>query len=278
MYSIMAQWCSTFLSRGSSTREQRRVRVACTRAETERRRANRFIASISHDLRQPLTTISLKVNSLLRDIDIDAPKLQAVLGQIKEQTIAIETMVNGSLDLSRLQAGELKVEIREVALPQLVKNIADSMRPEAAANNVSLEADCPPYLVRTDANLLNRILRNLLENAIRYTPAMTKDNRPGKVLLECRPDSDVMRISVVDNGIGIPREKFRKIFEEYVQLSNPERDRRKGLGLGLATVRGSVDLLRKHEPKHDLEYDSEVGQGSRFSVLVPIVASIPPNF
>ena len=249
------------------TTEQRRVRVERTRAEAERRRANRFIAAISHDLRQPLTTISLKVNSLLRDIDIDTPKLQAELRQIKEQTIAIETMVNGSLDLSRLQAGEMKVELRGVPLQQLVENIIDSFRPEAADKNISLEVNCPPYLVHTDANLLNRILRNLIENAIRYTPA-------GKVLLECHPDGDVMRISVVDNGVGIPREKFRKIFEEYVQLSNPERDRRKGLGLGLATVRLSVDLLQKHDPKHSLEYDSEVGQGSRFSVLVPIIAEL----
>jgi signal transduction histidine kinase len=264
------------------TLEQRRVRtkgilleVERTRAEAERRRANTFIAAISHDLRQPLTMISLKLSSLLRQID--TPKIQDELRQIKEQAIAIETMVNGSLHLSKLQAGELKVEIRDIALPQLVEKIAESLRPEADAKNVRLEVNSAPYLVRTDANLLNRILRNLLENAIRYTPALTKENRPGKVLLECRPVGDVMRISIIDNGIGIPREKFPEIFEEYVQLSNPERDRSKGIGIGLSTVRSSVELLRKHERKHDLEYDSEEGQGSRFSVLVPIIASIPPE-
>jgi signal transduction histidine kinase len=253
------------------THEQKRVQVESARAESERRRANRFIAAISHDLRQPLTSISLRVNSLLRNIDTGTKNLQANLTAIKEQTIAIETMVNGSLDMSRLEAGEMKVEVRGVQLSQLVEDIVASFRSEAADKSISLEVSCSPYLVRTDANLLHRILRNLIENAIRYTPTA------GKVLLECRPDGDVMRISVVDNGVGIPREKFREIFEEYVQLSNPERDRRKGLGLGLAIVRLSVELLQKHEPKHNLEYDSEVGRGSRFSVLVPIIAELLPE-
>ena len=243
------------------THEQERVQVERARAELERRRANRFIAAISHDLRQPITSISLRVNSLLRNFDTGTGNLQANLMAIKEQTLAIETMVNGSLDLSRLEAGEMKVELRGVPLSQLVEDIVASFRSEAADKSISLEVNYSPYLVRTDANLLNRILRNLIENAIRYTPA------GGKVLLECRPDGDVMRISVVDNGVGIPREKFRKIFEEYVQLSNPERDRRKGLGLGLAIVRLSVELLKKHEQKHNLEYDFR--SGTRITVFGP---------
>jgi len=115
-----------------------------------------------------------------------------------------------------------------------------------------------------------RIIRNLVGNALRYTPGTS--DRPGHVQLRCDVQGDRVRISVIDDGIGIPATRIDDIFKEYVQLANPERDQRKGLGLGLSIVKGLANLLG-----HELDLESTEGVGSRFSVYVPISAEIPPE-
>ena len=183
------------------------------RAEAERARANHFVAAISHDLRQPLTTVKLKLASLRSqglsstiDSDIDV---------VQQQVIAMETMINGSLDLSRLEAGTWSIEVREVALPLLVEKVVADLKAEIDAKraNVKLEAQSLPYLIKTDPVALDRILRNLLGNALRYTPEKV-GGWPGKIGVECNVDGNHIRISVVDNGIGIPQERLLDIFKE----------------------------------------------------------------
>lgn len=159
-----------------------------------------------------------------------------------------------------------------MALQHLTQKVVDDLQPGVTAAGLQLEHASLPYLIRTDPLALERILRNLLGNAIRYTPSRTTDGQPGKILLVCKVRDGLICISVVDNGIGIPKSRLADVFAEYVQLANPERDRNKGLGLGLSIVRGLSALLG-----HALELDSTEGQGSRFSILVPIAARIPPE-
>ena len=241
-----------------------------SRAEAERSRANHFIAAISHDLRQPLTTLALKLKSL--KAKTASPEADRDIQQLlRQQTIAMQTMVDGTLDLSRLKLGAWKVDVREVSLPHLIERVASDLQVEASEKNINIKTASVPYVVRTDPLALERIIRNLLGNAIRYTPENSIAGG-GQILLECQLRGDFVRISVVDNGIGIPEDRLDDIFKEYVQLANPERDRTKGLGLGLSIVKGLAKLLN-----HGLEVESTAGEGARFSVLVPVIGKIPPE-
>jgi two-component sensor histidine kinase len=179
-------------------------------------------------------------------------------------------MVNGTLDLSRLESGTWAVSKRDVSLPTMLDSIASDLQPEALLRNVEFTVHSEPYLIRTDPVAFERIVRNLVGNALRYAPGTS--DRPGHVQLRCDVQGDRIRVSVIDDGIGIPASKIEDIFKEYVQLANPERDQRKGLGLGLSIVRGLASLLG-----HELDLESTEGVGSRFSVFVPISARIPPE-
>jgi two-component system, sensor histidine kinase len=237
------------------------------RADNERTRANHFIATVSHDLRQPLAALALTLDSL--QARAATPDLIADVRSLRQQVNSIEDMVNGSLDLSRLEAGTWRVVIRDVSLQHLIERVISDVRAEALRKGLELEAKTLPYIIRTDPQAFERIIRNLLGNAIRYTPAQSPRG-PGRVLLECEEEGGTVRISVADNGIGIPKEKTEKIFEEYVQLGNPERNRNKGLGLGLSIVRGLAQLLSIR-----LQVESQEGVGSRFSLVLPYVARLP---
>jgi len=236
------------------------------RAEAERSRANNFVAAISHDLRQPLTTIALKLVSLKSKVPL--PEVLNYVHDLQQQTIALQSMIEGTLDLSSLEAGTWRVSVREVAIPNLLGKIVNDVRTYIEADGINLEIELYslPYVVKTDPKALERILRNLLSNAIRYTPS----NNKGKIILKCEVIDTFIEISVIDNGIGIPSNKLDDIFNEYIQLDNPERDRNKGLGLGLSIVKGLASLL-----SHQLKVESKEGKGSKFSVLVPIVGRIP---
>jgi CheY-like chemotaxis protein/anti-sigma regulatory factor (Ser/Thr protein kinase) len=162
------------------------------------------------------------------------------------------------------------VNKRDVSLPTIFDSIASDLSSEALLRDVEFTVESEPYLVRTDPVAFERIVRNLVGNALRYTPG-TRD-RPGHVQLRCDTQGDRVRISVIDDGIGIPAKRIDDIFKEYVQLANPERDQKKGLGLGLSIVRGLANILG-----HELDLESTEGVGSRFSVYVPISARIPPE-
>jgi signal transduction histidine kinase len=248
--------------------EYKRSRIRELLLEAERARANHFVAAISHDLRQPLTAIMFRLKGL--ETKIDSPEVLGDLRTISQQTISIENMVNGTLDLSRLESGTWSVSKRDVSLPTLLDSIVSDLEPEALLRNVELTMHSEPYLVRTDPVAFERIIRNLVGNALRYAPGTA--DRQGHVQLRCDVQGSQVRVSVIDDGIGIPASKIDDIFKEYVQLANPERDQRKGLGLGLSIVKGLANLLG-----HELALESTEGVGSRFSVYVPISAEIPPE-
>ena len=253
-----------------STAEWRRAEWERERAEAERERANSFIMTVGHDLKQPLQAAALRLASLKRKIRF-APDLLDLVEEVQRQNMALEEMVHASFDLSRLEAGTWEVDIREVVLMHLIRQVTDELRKETEKRCLMLEIkEIPPYLVRTDPNAMRRILRNLVGNAVKYTPAISKEE-PGCIVIDCHPQNELMCVSVSDNGIGIPQNRIKDIVKPYVQLNNPGRERTKGFGLGLSIVDRLIKLL----DGHSLDVRSTEGHGSCFSVKMPIAARIP---
>ncbi|MGF6759544.1 ATP-binding response regulator [Paraburkholderia sp. GAS42] len=243
---------------------------ARSRAEAARAEKNQLIAAISHDLRQPLTTLGLKLNYIERTIE--STRLAEDVSIAKRQVDAMEGMINGTLDICRLESGTWSVEIQEVMLPSLLQGIVVDMQPLARAKGLKLRLHSRPYLTHTDRHALDRIVRNMVTNAVRYTPS-EQGGKKGHILVSCQRRGNLVKISVWDNGIGIPEDRQADIFKSYVQVDNPERDREKGFGLGLSIVQGLANLLG-----HQLEVHSTPGRGSRFSVTVPFAGRIAPEF
>jgi CheY-like chemotaxis protein len=169
----------------------------------------------------------------------------------------MEDLFNSLLDVSRLDAGIVRPRIATIALAPLMERVRLEYDPVARQKNLSLSVAHNSLFVRSDPVLLERIMRNLVANAVRYTDR-------GRIILGARRNAHSVRIEVWDSGRGIPKDKHREIFQEFRQLDNPQRDRRKGLGLGLAIIERLVKLL-----EHPLELRSQLGKGSVFVVTVP---------
>ena len=229
-------------------------------AKSEAERANvgksRFLAAASHDLRQPLQTISLLQGMLEKRVR-DEPTLKLVR-RLDETVRTMSSMLDKLLDINQLEAGIVRPAV--VDFP--IKRLLDEMRTEFTylTGSEGLEWRVAPssLIVRSDPRLLEQIIRNLLSNAVKYT---TK----GKLLLGCRRRGDNLRIEVWDTGHGIPALELQAIFEEFHQLDNPARERSKGLGLGLAIVQRLADLLG-----HKIDVRSRLGTGSVFTIEVPL--------
>ena len=243
-----------------------RLREALDRAELANQAKTRFLASASHDLRQPIHALSLFSGSLLlRPMD---ERTGAIARQIDQAVQSLASQLDALLDISRLDAGVIESAISTVDLHLLLTQLTEEFRPQAEDKKLRLDLRCERGLmVRTDPMLLQRILRNLLSNAIKYTDR-------GSVELVGARDGRRCGISVRDTGRGIPDAEHARIFEEFYQLQNPERDRSKGLGLGLAIVRRLTDLLGV-----ELRLESAPGAGSCFRIELPLAraedASVP---
>ncbi len=215
---------------------------------------SKFLAAASHDLRQPLHALSLFTSVL--DESIQYPKVRKVVEQINASVDALQSLFNGLLDISRLEAGVMAVEKTDFSLNILFEKLANDFNPQAEEKGLLLVWPHQPFIVYSDPVLLEQILRNYISNAIRYT-------RKGKINIICQLQNEQINIQVKDTGIGIPTEDHQAIFTEFHQLENPERDRSKGLGLGLAIVERIAGLL-----KHPIDVESIPGQGSIFSIVI----------
>lgn len=214
-----------------------------------------FLAAASHDLRQPMHALGMFVAALGRGrLDTDERRL---VGQIEETVEAMDGLFESLLDVSQLDAGMTQPAPRAFPIQPLLARICREQGPEMRDRPIRLRAVACGATVDTDPVLLERMLRNLVSNAVRYT-------RAGRVLVGCRRRGDRLSIEVWDTGPGIAPEQQARVFEEFVQLGNPERDRTKGLGLGLAITRRLADLL-----DCPVTVRSRPGQGSMFSVAVP---------
>jgi signal transduction histidine kinase/CheY-like chemotaxis protein len=223
-----------------------------------------FLAAASHDLRQPVHALGLFIGALRR---VAMPlEGQRLVEHIEESAVAMDGLFSALLDISQLDAGTVEVHRQVFSMRTLLERICRDHEAEAAGKGISLVWAPCTAVVDCDPVLLERILRNLVANAVRYTDH-------GRVLVGCRRRSATISVQVLDTGPGIPLHQRDQVFQEYYQLGNPERDRTKGLGLGLAIVRRLVDLL---ECKMTLR--SRVGHGSCFEVSVPIaVSGIPAS-
>ena len=216
---------------------------------------SRFLAAASHDLRQPLHALNLFLDQRRSETDqVERSRLDA---QIDAAVAAMNELFNSLLDISKLDAGVLAPSISEFPVDHLLKRIETTFGATAREKGLRLRVVSSRAWVRSDFILLERILLNLVSNAVRYTER-------GGVVIGCRHRNGRLRIDVCDSGIGIPEDQRRNIFGEFYQLGGGERDRRGGLGLGLAIVDRLCGLL-----DHPIELTSSVGRGSRFSVLVP---------
>ena len=215
----------------------------------------RFLAAASHDLRQPLHAMGLFLD-ILHDQSRGMPQME-IIEKIKKSGAAMENLLISLLDISKLDAGIINVDIKPFKVQQLFDLLADEFESIAREKQLELRfVPCSLHL-NSDRQLVERILRNLISNAIRYT-------EHGKILVGCRRRTESAVISVCDTGIGIDPDKKETVFEEFQQLNNDSRDRSKGLGLGLAIVQRLAALLESK-----LSLQTIRGKGSVFSIELP---------
>ena len=226
-------------------------------AESASLAKSQFLAAASHDLRQPLHAMGLFAAAL--SAKVRDPEVRPLVASIRASVEALEDLFGQLLDLSRLEAGALRPARAAVSLGPLLARLADDFAPQANAAGLSLRIVPTRIVVDSDPVLLERILRNLLANAVRYTPA-------GGVVVGARRRAGAVRIDVIDSGIGIAERDCARIFDEFVQLSAAHRPHAggRGMGLGLAIVRRLATLCG-----HRVELASTPGRGSRFSITLP---------
>ncbi len=242
----------------AATRELRMKRDDAVNASYDK---TRFLATASHDLRQPMHALGLFVGELQSKLTTN--EQHKVVGKIEESVEALSNLLDALFDISKLDAGVVVVKIKTFSIEELLTRLTAEYTPLAQSKGINFRLVPCSANVSSDPILLERILINLISNAIRYTPV------GGRVLVGCRIRGDRLRIEVRDNGIGIQFKDQSKIFREFIQLANPERDRGKGLGLGLAIVDRTAKLL-----KHHISLRSEPNKGSTFAVYVPRITDV----
>ncbi len=246
--------------RQQQVRSNQQLRLALQSAETAIRAKTRFFASASHDLRQPMHTLSLFGAALsLRNLDASSSEI------VRQMNVALRSLasqMDALLDISKLDAQVVEVRPEVFSLGAWLGRLHQEFLPAAQRKHLSLSLICPEHaFVETDPGLLERVVRNLIDNAIKYTPS-------GGVSILAERLDEVWRIQVQDSGVGIAPDEQARVFEEFYQVGNPERDRAKGLGLGLSIVSRLVDLLDLH-----LDVDSRPGVGSCFSLSIAAAES-----
>lgn len=230
-------------------------------AEEANQSKSRFLAAASHDLRQPVHSLSLFAGAL-------AEQPQSVEGQrlvahLQATLDALGSMFNALLNISKLDARTVQPEWAVIDLQRLLQNICDAEEVVARGKGLALRLQASSLWVRTDPGLLDRVVRNLVVNAVRYTDR-------GGVQVTARVRRGLVTVRVADSGRGIPADQVSTVFDEFVQLHNPERDRSQGLGLGLAIVRRLTALLGI-----GVHLRSRVGRGSIFSLALGPADSAP---
>lgn len=244
----------------SDITERRRTAAALDEARRAAERSNRgksrFLAVASHDLRQPLQSLSLIQDMLRRSID-DA-KAQDLIGRFGVLVDAMSGMLNSLLDINQIESGVLEVSTAAFPVADLFERLRAEFQPLAEAQKQTLRVAPSSAILLSDPRLVEVMLRNLLANAIKYTQP------DGRILLGSRGRGDNIRIEVWDTGIGIAADQIRPIFDEFHQVDNPARARERGFGLGLTIVRELGQALGL-----DIAVRSWPEKGSVFTVIVP---------
>jgi PAS domain S-box-containing protein len=243
---------------------EQRVAERTREAEEAQQSRTRFLAAISHDVLQPLNAARLFA-AALRDNE-DAQEQRHLAERVDASLRAAEELLDGLLDVSRLDTGSLKAEISNFDAAELMRELAAQYAPVAAGRNLRLCVHARHCFVRSDRRLLRRVLQNFLANALRYT-------RQGGIVLGMRLHADTVSLQVWDTGPGIPEQHMRQIYDEFQRYQQPFDWGERGMGLGLSICQRISRLL-----EHSLDARSRAGRGSMFSIIVPIApnAAIEP--
>lgn len=239
--------------------ERQRVNHELMQARSEADRANRakdmFLATASHDLRQPLQTLTL-LNRVLEKSVTGSIATAAVANQ-HEALESISELLKALLDIGKLESGALRPDIADCSVQAIFRRMKAAFEVQAESKGLKLQVDECDETAVTDPGLLEQMIQNLVANAIRYTSH-------GTVTLRGVHDTDTIRIEVLDTGIGIPSSQMEAIFEDFYQVQQGHGDKREGLGLGLSIVRRLGQLLG-----HPINVRSDLGRGSCFAITVP---------
>ena len=239
--------------------DRKRVEAALKDARRESEHANlaksRFLATASHDLRQPLQTLGLLNGALRRMIRDDG--CREVLKEQDEAIDAMSRLLNALLDISKLESGAIKLEQTDFDVGPLFESLRRDFAGVAANKGLRLAVDVPRALVHSDSALVGQLLRNLLSNAIKYT-------NQGSVELRCKTHDSRLRLEVRDTGVGIASDQIGLIFDEFYQIGVSPNSSRDGYGLGLSIVQRIVKLLHLH-----IDVNSVPGKGSVFAIELP---------
>jgi signal transduction histidine kinase/ActR/RegA family two-component response regulator len=242
---------------------------AAVRAKTQ------FLAAASHDLRQPVTSLNLVLSAVEQQAaagntaaagdpaqgeGASAAALGSLAARMRPAVNAMGNILDSMLEMSRLEAGLVRITIVPIDLRDLLLSIQIEFTPRAQSRQLQLTTDVAAINIESDRDLLGRIVRNLVDNALKYTPA-------GSVAIGARMDGDSCVITIEDTGIGIAPDNLDRVFDDYYQAGNPNRDRGMGFGLGLSIVKRLVGLLGG-----TIGVTSELGKGSRFELRFPTVA------
>lgn len=238
--------------------ERTRIHGELVAAREEADRANRaksrFLATASHDLRQPLQAVRLLNASLQRMV-----RDSEVVDLLEQQEQAIDSMtrlLNGLLDISRLESGSIELHRVEVHLREVLEELCTAFDPLARAKALRLDFQTLNVVLMTDRVLFGQLIENLVGNAVKYTDS-------GQVAIRCAVDGEGLTIEIEDTGVGIPEDKIERIFDEYYQV-DVHGVRRAGVGLGLAIVREVARLLG-----YSIKVSSRVGVGTRVRISIP---------
>lgn len=225
-------------------------------AEQASKSKSRFLAAASHDLRQPLAALMIFMELLGGERQL-SPQGEDFLEKAEQATASLRSLLDALLDISKLDAQAIKPNLCSIAIQDLFNELEKEFLPLAEQKGIRLSFAACSSAVESDRTLLGQIMRNLISNALRYTPS-------GRVLVGCRRHQGMLTIEVHDTGIGIAEDQFANIFDEFYQIDNQERDRQQGLGLGLSIVNRAARLLG-----HAVTLRSRLGKGSSFAVSVP---------
>lgn len=233
----------------------RREKAAAEEASVAK---SRFLASASHDLRQPVHALSVFVGAM-RSHEMDT-QARGLLDHIDGSVRALSGLFGGLLDISRLDAGAVGVKRTDFAIQPIIERVCRDYSSQAREKGLTLENYPCSAVLHSDPALCERILRNIVANAVTYTDQ-------GKILVGCRRGPQ-LRLQVWDTGRGIPQSEQQLVFQEFYQIGNPERDRTRGVGLGLAIVKRLTTLL-----EHRLELRSSPGKGTCFNIDIPYASN-----
>ena len=262
------RWFGTCTDIDEAKRLQEELRAVAARLSEADRRKDEFLATLAHELRNPLAPIRMGLE-VMKLGGQGTAALQEIRETMERQTQQLITLVDDLLDVSRITQGKLRLRRCEVMIAEVVRSAVEASRPwiDEAGHRLNVSVPREPIGLHADPNRLAQVISNLLNNAVKYTPG------GGQIELSVRPIAGNVEIVVRDDGIGIPAEMQRRVFEMFAQINGPLEKGYVGLGIGLTLVRSLVEM---HGGTIAVHSEGE-GRGSEFTVRLPIATPPPPR-